>query len=125
MLNRQLSWLLLVLVLPVVQFCQPSVCFGWVKFYETEHRVDAKPSESAVHVEYRFANKGDKPVTILSMEPSCGCTSAELEKKVYQPSERGIIKVTFDVGERQGWHQKTIKVKTDDPKTPMQSHLIS
>jgi hypothetical protein len=97
----------------------PGVSFGWVKFYESEHRIEAKPEQTQVEVEYRFANKGDKPVKILSTETSCGCTTPKLEKDTYAPGERGRLKVVFDFEGRDGWQQKTITVKTDDPQTPV------
>ncbi len=115
MLIRRFSLLFFV----VAMFLMPTTSFGWVKFYESEHRIDAKPEDTQIHVEYRFANKGDKPVKILSLESSCGCTTPKLDKKIYEPGERGRIKVTFDIGTREGWQQKTITVKTDDPKTPL------
>ncbi|MAX25087.1 MAG: hypothetical protein CMJ19_11350 [Phycisphaeraceae bacterium] len=97
----------------------PNVSFGWVKFYEDQHRIEAKPDQSQAVVEYRFANKGPKTVKITSIDTSCGCTVADLDKRIYEPGERGRIKVTFDFGDRSGWQQKTITVKTDDPQTPV------
>lgn len=71
------------LVMLVIFGMMPSMSFGWVKFYESEHRIEAKPEQTQVEVEYRFANKGSKPVKILSTETSCGCTTPKLEKDTY------------------------------------------
>ena len=40
---------------------------------------------------------------------------AELEKKAYQPGEKGKLVATFTVAHRQGLHAKQITVTTDDP----------
>ena len=112
-------------VFAVVLGLMPSVSFAWVKFYETDHRIDASPSDTQAKVVYRFANKGKKPVKILSVESSCGCTTAKLPKAKYEPGERGKIEVTFDFGDRQGWQQKTVTVKTDDSYTPVKVLKLS
>ena len=62
---------------------------------------------------FRFMNVGDVPLTISEIKPDCGCTTAELAKKTYQPTETGEIVVTFDIGSRQGLQTKKIRVKTD------------
>lgn len=119
--HRRLSLFIFTLLLCFL----PSTGFGWVKFYESEHRLDASPGDTQAKVVYRFANKGKKPVKILSVESSCGCTTAKLPKAMYNPGERGKIEVTFDFGDRQGWHQKTITVKTDDKHTPVKVLKLS
>jgi hypothetical protein len=81
-----------------------------------EHVVDAKPGDQKVIVDYAFTNAGDYAVTIESVKTSCGCTTAELEKKLYEPGEGGAITAKFDVGSRVGLQTKHIIVKTDDAK---------
>lgn len=121
MFNNRLNMFLGLLLLCV----WPSTSFGWVKFYESEHRIEAKPEQTEVAVSYRFANKGSKAIKILSTESSCGCTTAKLEKTTYEPGERGAIQVRFEFGDRDGWQQKTITVKTDDPQTPVKVLKLS
>ncbi len=71
------------------------------------------------HVEYQFRNVGNGPLTISQIKPSCGCTVPELEKKVYQPDETGIIKVDFDPKGKRGNVVQSIRVFTDSKATPM------
>src|SRR5437870_5813393 len=49
---------------------------------ELEFRADASAGE--VKAEFNFTNTGDGPVTIESVQSSCGCTTAVLDKKTYQ-----------------------------------------
>ena len=52
--------------------------------------------EQAVAV-FPFRNRGDKPVRIISVDPSCSCMAAEPGKEVYAPGEAGEIRVdVFD-----------------------------
>ena len=52
-------------------------------------------------------------MTITSVEPSCGCTTAELEKRTYQPGESGVINTRFEFGEQSGLQMKAILVTTE------------
>ena len=75
----------------------------------------ATPADEQVVVEYPFVNPTDHPITITSLHTSCGCTTAALDKKTYQPQEKGGITATFTIGEREGEQNKSIVVQTDDP----------
>jgi hypothetical protein len=68
--------------------------------------------EAVAHFKYK--NNGDKPIKIVSVHPSCGCTTAALAKDVVAPNESGEITATFHIGDRSGVQQKTIGVVTDD-----------
>jgi hypothetical protein len=77
-------------------------------------QVNPKPEEEVVNVEFRFTNKGDKPVTILGLESGCACLSASLDKRTYAPGEAGSGKAEFKVGSFVGEHEKVIRVTTDN-----------
>lgn len=62
---------------------------------------------------FAFTNKGKKPVKILEVNSSCGCTTALPSKQVFQPGESGEISATFDYGEREGKQIKSIRIETD------------
>lgn len=74
-----------------------------------------EPLEAA----YGFTNTGDQPVTVTSVKPSCGCTTAALEKTTYAPGEAGAIEVLFEMEERTGEQVKQIVVRTDAPASPV------
>lgn len=69
--------------------------------------------EDAVAV-YPFRNAGDKPVRILSLDPSCNCVSAEPSKELYAPGEAGEIRVTASLAGFVGRLRRSIVVETDD-----------
>lgn len=79
----------------------------------------SKLGEDYFSATFSFTNHGDKPVSILSVSTSCGCTTATAEKKIYAPGETGEIKARLDVRGRQGVQERTILVTTDDaPQSP-------
>ena len=75
--------------------------------------------QTEVKAGFRFKNTGDHPVTITGTRPSCGCTTAALDKKTYAPGESGEIAVVFHPADRIGLQEKYITVTTDElPQTP-------
>ncbi len=49
-----------------------------------------------------FENIGSEQLTISDIKTSCGCTAAKLEKKQYQPGEKGQVQVTLKTAKLQG-----------------------
>jgi hypothetical protein len=78
----------------------------------------ADPLDISVAATFKFTNIGDTAVTFGEIKPSCGCTTAKLDKKVYQPGESGEITGILDIGSRQGLQTKSIRVTTDDEDEP-------
>lgn len=75
---------------------------------------------------YCFTNTGKTTVSILNVQPSCGCVTTSLQKFIYAPGEGGEIKVTFDLGmdDFATLQKRTIAVTTSDaPKSPTQLKL--
>ena len=85
-----------------------------------KNELDLHPDMGASKVDavFKYENKGDAPVHIKAVRPSCGCTTAALAKSDVAPGEKGEITATFNIGDRTGVQVKTVTVETDDPKTP-------
>lgn len=64
----------------------------------------------------RFVNLGPDPVTIFSVRPSCGCTSAEFSDEPVAPGDTATISFTYDPTERPGRFEKSVKVRFTDGK---------
>ncbi|MBS1494833.1 MAG: DUF1573 domain-containing protein [Bacteroidetes bacterium] len=80
-----------------------------------------KQAGKLVHF-FKFKNTGNDNLTILSIQPSCGCTGATIgEKKEFAPGETGEIKITFDPQGREGKTTKTIIVTSNDKILPSQT----
>jgi hypothetical protein len=87
-------------------------------FEKTELDLQPELGASKVDAVFKYENKGDTPVHIKSVKPSCGCTTAALAKNDVAPGEKGDITATFNIGDRTGLQVKTVTVETDDPKAP-------
>jgi uncharacterized protein DUF1573 len=112
-MNGKRIWFLGILSFSLAAATQASLVFD-------KTTVDLNPdmgASTAVAV-FKYENKGDAPVHIKAVKPSCGCTTAALAKNDVAPGEKGEIKATFTIGDRSGLQVKTITVETDDMKAP-------
>ena len=89
---------------PKVEFASPNHDFGeqWVGG-QMKHTFEVK-------------NIGDKPLKILNVKPSCGCTLAGKFDRVIEPGGIGKIPVSVNSAKLFGKFKKTIRVTTNDPK---------
>ena len=85
-----------------------------LKFEETTISHRATAEETKFTATYKFQNVGKEKVTIKKVNTSCGCTTAELTKKTYEPGEKGSLDATFTYDDKQGFQMKTISVDTGD-----------
>ncbi len=77
----------------------------------------APPEATKTEVTFRFKNAGPQAIDIKSIATSCGCTTADLPKKHYEPGESGEVRITFEHGLRTGPQEKTIML-TAEPSQP-------
>ena len=87
----------------------------WAK-KTVELRADARTT--ALEAKFHFTNTGKAAVDVRQIESSCGCTTAELEKRHYAPGESGDIVARYTVGNHVGLQNKTIEVFTNDHEEP-------
>jgi hypothetical protein len=80
----------------------------------SEQKVTAGATDQFVEAKYRFTNTGNYPVTIIEVQPSCGCTTVQLAKKEYAPGESGELAARFAFAGRTGRQEKSIVVLTKD-----------
>jgi len=95
--------------LAVTKFASASFALG---LHGGANSRPADGSRSQSH--FSFTNKGETPVEILEIRPPADCTAASTAKKVIQPSEQGTIDVTFKIGDRKGYQEKMVTVKTNE-----------
>lgn len=73
--------------------------------------------KAAVH-EFKFTNVGTGPLTIQSVQGSCGCTVPALQKREYAPGESGQIRVEYNPHNRRGKQHTNVTVTSNDAKNP-------
>jgi hypothetical protein len=63
--------------------------------------------------QFEFTNLSNRPVKILNVKPSCGCTTPDWTKEPVQPGKTGFIQARFDPKGRPGFFTKSLTVTTD------------
>lgn len=87
------------------------------KWLDTTHSFGAFDEDLGnVTTYFKVVNTGDKPLNILSVRASCGCTSPSYSRKPVAPGDTGQVAVTYNPAGRPGKFDKKVKVETNaDP----------
>jgi hypothetical protein len=105
---------LVTVLLGLAAICAVPAGAAGILQWNCEHaEVAAKEGQKVVHVDFAFRNAGDKPVTIVSVETSCRCTTAETSKTTFAPGEKGTLAVEMRIGGQEGVVDKSVTVSTD------------
>jgi uncharacterized protein DUF1573 len=87
--------------------------------------LESMAGDRFLETKFKFENAGQKPVAILAIQSSCGCTTVTTAKKVYAPGEKGELAVKFTFGGRRGQQHKAIVIQTDDPSAPAVTLMLN
>lgn len=68
---------------------------------------------------FKVVNVGNKPLSLLSVRASCGCTTPTYSNKPIAPGDTGQVVVTYNPAGRPGKFDKKIKVETNSSGVPM------
>jgi len=75
------------------------------------------PPRPVVGARFRFTNRGERPVEITELKPSCGCLKPRLAKRVFQPGEVGEIILPVQTPNQQpGEQEYRVHVHYTDPE---------
>ncbi len=80
---------------------------------------DIKEEDGLAVVEFNITNKTTRPVSILTVKPSCGCTTPDWTKEPIAAGATGFIKASYDPKGRPGYFNKSLTVTTDWDGTPV------
>ena len=72
-----------------------------------------KEENGPVNTTFEVVNTGNKPLLIIDVAVSCGCTTREFTKRPIAPGKSGKIKVYYNPAGRPGAFKKDIKVRTN------------
>jgi len=91
-----------------------------LKFRETVHDFgNILEQDGAAVFEFVVTNQATRPIKILKVQPSCGCTTPDWTKEPIASGSTGSIKASFDPKGRPGYFEKTLSVTTDWDGTPV------
>ncbi|MFT4154420.1 DUF1573 domain-containing protein [Parafilimonas sp.] len=73
-----------------------SAKFTTVQWLDTAYNFGAKKMGDVVNITFRCKNTGDKPLYLIDVRPSCGCTVADYTKEPVAPGREGRVDAQFD-----------------------------
>jgi predicted double-glycine peptidase len=92
---------------PNVQVKEVLYDFGYAKHLQT------------ITHNFELKNIGSLPLEILEVSSSCACTAVLLSEKIVPPHQTAKIESKFETKLNRGRQTATIKVRTNDPNTPV------
>lgn len=95
-----------------VQFREESYDFG-----------EVIEKNGPVTHQFEFTNLLNRPVKIVGVKPSCGCTTPDWTKESVMPGKTGFIQARFDPKGRPGYFTKSLTVTTDADGNPIVLHI--
>lgn len=88
-----------------------------IKFEALTHDFGVMAETDVVTTTFKFTNTGGSTLKIAEVKPTCSCTSASLNKWIYEPGESGEIHVRF-APTTAGRQAKLIHVASNDAANP-------
>ena len=88
-----------------------------LKFNEIEFDFgEIKEMDGKVSHKFVFTNNSKKSIQILTVKPSCGCTTPDWSKKEVKSGKEGFIIAEYNPKGRPGVFRKSLSVVTSDNK---------
>lgn len=69
--------------------------------------------------DFVFTNNSGRPIKIISVQASCGCTTPGWTKEAVAPGKTGYIKASYNPKGRPGYFNKSLTVSTDLSGSPI------
>ena len=101
------------ILLAALLVAAPAFAQGRAAFATDRHdfaRIDEGPVATTA---FAFTNTGDRPVRLVDVRPSCGCTTPEYPTGALAPGATGEIVVAYHSEGRPGPFEKHVTVVTD------------
>ncbi|MDX1627545.1 MAG: DUF1573 domain-containing protein [Fulvivirga sp.] len=99
-------------VVSEITFSEKSYDFGEIK-------EEAGP----VTHEFKFINNTEKPVKILDVRASCGCTTPGWTKEPVAPGASGYVQAQYNPKNRPGGFNKSLTIQTDYSDQPIRLYI--
>ena len=88
---------------PEIVFETPEYNFG-----------DIQENKGKVSHKFSFTNNGKESIRILTVKPSCGCTTPNWSKDEIKPGKKGFIIAEYNPKGRPGVFRKSLSVITNN-----------
>lgn len=118
---------LLILTLAVTAGCTTAKQPSKIELSADEFDFGTIPNTGPVSQAIQVHNAGGSKLEVTGISTSCGCTTAEIDKRSISPGERADLNVTYDPLAHDGATGEFVRlvyVRSNDPDTPEASLTI-
>jgi hypothetical protein len=77
---------------------------------------NVKEKDSPLHAKVKLYSVGTDSLKINTVKPTCGCTTAPLDKNALAPGDSATLDITLNIRGTVGDLHKTIRIECNDPK---------
>lgn len=77
------------------------------------------PKDSPLKAKIKLKNAGNETLNIENVKPTCGCTTAPLDKNKLEPGETATMDVALNITNRNEQVSKSIRISSNDPNNAM------
>ncbi len=118
----KLSFALFAVVGSAALAAEPPPSLAWDAMEKT---VEAKAGDMAADFVFTVTNKSDRPITITSVRPSCGCTVVDVPANpwVLAPGASGKLAATVDFTGKDGVLVKSLFVESGAGEQTLLMHI--
>ena len=114
---RRICFNLLLILVSSTVFAQQAKQLAFRE--ETYDFGEVDENKGPVTHEFVFTNNSSRPVKILKVQASCGCTTPGWSKEVIPPGKEGFIQASYEPKGRPGFFNKSLTVTTDLEANPI------
>lgn len=108
------------LVFTVIFFSGQAQQAKQLTFREETHDFGmVSENKGPVTHEFVFTNNSNRPVKILKVQASCGCTTPGWSKEIIPPGKEGFVQASYNPKGRPGFFNKSLTVTTDLEANPI------
>lgn len=123
-MHKQLAALLILAPLSAALAQDPADPAPNIVVEEPVFNFGEKDSNLSVEHTFEILNDGDLSLEITKTKTSCGCTVADISRKIIPPGESATLKAVLSLKNKRGNQRKTITIHSNDPDSPtFQLHL--
>lgn len=120
-MNNKLTIFLSFLLFSIAAIAQPKIEIVGGNTYNWG---DVKLSQETLEASIQIKNVGTEELIIQNVKPSCGCTTAPLDKDKLAPGEMATLDVKMKIS-KGGKTRKNIRISSNDPETPQTNLQIA
>ncbi|GAB1372169.1 hypothetical protein MASR1M45_22310 [Candidatus Kapaibacterium sp.] len=121
MVVKMLKYFLVLISLSLTLYSQPKL---EIVGGDTKNWGKVTPKQSPLKYNMVIKNAGNEVLKISRLKPTCGCTTAPLNKSELKPGETTTVEVSLSIQGNSGKMHKQIAIESNDPTKQYFNYML-